>query len=120
LHLSTLSKSHTVSSFGLLRSSDRLGTEYILVNGKVSKACNDASLCLREMDLEQKRIHADDFVKSDKDAIGIFDYDNPDHLSTCKVLRFQIKRSIKPISVPAEEVHSRVSRWKRENERWNL
>ena len=53
-------------------------------------------------------------------AFIIFDYDNPDHLSSCKVLGFQIKKHVKPISVPADQVHSRVNRWKRENELWHL
>jgi hypothetical protein len=55
-----------------------------------------------------------------KDAFIVFDYDNPDHLSACRVLGFRFRRTIKPISVPAEVVHSRVNRWIRENELWQL
>jgi hypothetical protein len=53
-------------------------------------------------------------------AFIVFDYNNPDHLDTCSVLGFKIKHSIKPVFVPANVVHSRVSRWISENERWNL
>jgi hypothetical protein len=55
-----------------------------------------------------------------KHAFIFFDYDNPAHLSTCKVLGFRIKRSVISISVPAKDVHQAVDRWKRENERWQL
>jgi hypothetical protein len=55
-----------------------------------------------------------------EDAFIVFDYDNPDHLSACKVFGFRIRRSVKPIFVPAEVVHSRVNRWIRENEFWQL
>lgn len=50
----------------------------------------------------------------------IFEYDNPDHLSNCKVLGFGVKQSIYSISTPAEQVHSTVISWIEENERWNL
>jgi hypothetical protein len=53
-------------------------------------------------------------------AFIVFDYNNPDHHSDCRVLGFRIKRSIRPVFVPAESVHSRVDRWKQENELWHL
>jgi hypothetical protein len=59
-------------------------------------------------------------VVTGKHAFIIFDYDNPDHLSSCKVLGFKIKQSIRPISVPPKAIHSTVSRWKEENESYGL
>lgn len=53
-------------------------------------------------------------------AFIVFDYNNPDHHSDCRVLGFRIKRSIRLISVPAKLVHSTVDRWKQENEQWHL
>jgi hypothetical protein len=41
----------------------------------------------------------------------VFDYDNPDH-SDCRVIAFKVRQHIKPIFVPATEVHKRVKSWK--------
>jgi len=50
-----------------------------------------------------------------------FDYDNPKHLDSFKVVGFQIKeRYIRAIHIPSIEVHPRVNRWRRENERWQV
>jgi hypothetical protein len=46
-----------------------------------------------------------------EDVFIVFDYNNPEHLNTCKVFGFRIRRSIKPISVPALYVHEMVARW---------
>jgi hypothetical protein len=52
---------------------------------------------------------------TEKYAFVVFDYDNPNHFNACKVLGFQIKRSIRFIFVPAEKIYLRVNRWMREN-----
>ncbi|KAI9892574.1 MAG: hypothetical protein M1814_001267 [Vezdaea aestivalis] len=59
-------------------------------------------------------------ITTGKHAFIVFDYDNLDHCSDCQVLGFQIRRSIRPVFVPARSVHSTVDRWKRENELWQL
>lgn len=41
----------------------------------------------------------------------VFDYDNPDH-NDCRVMAFKVRRHIKPIFVPATEVHKQVKSWK--------
>ena len=41
----------------------------------------------------------------------IFDYDNPDY-SDYRVIAFKVRRHIKPIFVPATEVHKQVKSWK--------
>ncbi len=50
----------------------------------------------------------------------VFDYDNPDHLDTCDVLGFRVSKSIRPISVPGEIIHSKVRSWKQKNELYKL
>ncbi|KAF2194991.1 hypothetical protein K469DRAFT_1862 [Zopfia rhizophila CBS 207.26] len=57
-----------------------------------------------------------------KKVFIVFDYKNPEHLSTCKVLGFRVKRapSFKLITVPADYVHSTVGRWLEENKRWGI
>lgn len=50
----------------------------------------------------------------------VFDYDNPEHLDTCRVLGFQFKPSIRPFHPPAAPVHSTVNSWAHENERCHL
>jgi hypothetical protein len=50
----------------------------------------------------------------------VFDYDNPEHLDTCRVLGFKFRPSIKPFYAPAAPVHSTVNSWARENERCHL
>ena len=53
-------------------------------------------------------------------VVIVFDYDNPEHLDTCRVLGFKLRSSIIPFSAPAAAVHSTVNSWARENERFNL
>jgi hypothetical protein len=50
----------------------------------------------------------------------VFDYDNLEHLDTCRVLGFQLKPSIRPFHAPAAPVHSTVNSWAHENERCHL
>jgi hypothetical protein len=47
----------------------------------------------------------------------VFDYDNPEHLDTCRVLGFKFRPSIKPFYTPAAPVHLTVNKWAREMER---
>lgn len=57
-----------------------------------------------------------------KKVFIVFDYNNPEHLSTCEVLGFRVKRApaFKRITVPADYVHSTVNRWLEENKRWGI
>lgn len=52
-----------------------------------------------------------------KRVLIIFDYDNPEHLDTYRVLGFKFRPPIKPSYAPAAPVHSTVNRWAREMER---
>lgn len=49
-----------------------------------------------------------------KHAFIVFDYDNPDHRSDCKVLGFRVNRYIKPISVSPRDIDSTVDKWKKD------
>jgi hypothetical protein len=47
----------------------------------------------------------------------VFDYDVLDGIDNPKVVAFSISRTIKAITVPAKEVHSKVQSWKLQNKR---
>lgn len=60
-------------------------------------------------------------IKGEK-VFVVFDYNNPEHLSTCKVLGFRVKRApaFKRITIPTDYVHLTVNRWLEENKRWGI
>jgi hypothetical protein len=42
----------------------------------------------------------------------VFNYDNSDHLDSCKMFKFRVRKFIKYISVFSEMIYSTVNRWK--------
>ncbi len=61
-------------------------------------------------------------IKGEKKVFIAFDYKNPQHISTCGVLGFRVKKvpAFKRTTMPADYVHSTVNRWLEENKRWGI
>jgi hypothetical protein len=55
-----------------------------------------------------------------KQVFLVFNYDNPEHLDTCRVLGFKFKLSIRPFNPSAAPVYSTVNSWADENKRCHL